>query len=52
MVSSSPKIENVTRRKKLSITIGARNYAYLRGMVKAGRAGSVGEAVDKAVEVA
>jgi hypothetical protein len=42
----------MTQRKKLSTTIGARNYAYLRGMVKAGRAGSVGEAVDKAVEVA
>ena len=41
----------MTQRKKLSTTIGARNYAYLRGMVKAGRAGSVGEAVDKAVEV-
>jgi hypothetical protein len=40
------------QRKKLSTTIGARNYAYLRGMVKAGRAGSVGEAVDKTVEVA
>ena len=42
----------MVQRKKLSTTIGARNYAYLRGMVKAGRAASVGEAVDKAVEVA
>ena len=37
---------------KLSTTIGANNYAYLRNMVKAGRAESVGEAVDKAVEMA
>ena len=42
----------MVQRKKLSTTIGARNYAYLRGMVKAGKAASVGEAVDKAVEVA
>jgi len=40
------------RRKKLSTTIGASNYAYLRNMVKAGRAESVGQAVDKAVEIA
>ena len=39
-------------RKKLSTTIGARNYAYLRNMVKAGKAESVGDAVDKAVQVA
>jgi len=39
-------------RKKLSTTIGANNYAYLHGMVKAGRAGSVGEAVDRTVEIA
>jgi hypothetical protein len=39
-------------RKKLSTTIGANNYAYLHKMVKAGRAESVGEAVDKAVEMA
>ena len=39
-------------RKKLSTTIGAGNYAYLHDMVKAGRAGSVGEAVDRTVEVA
>ena len=32
--------------------IGAGNYAYLDSMVKAGRACSVGEAVDKAVEIA
>jgi hypothetical protein len=40
------------RRKKLSTTIGARSYAYLQNMVKAGKAGSVGEAVDKAVGLA
>jgi hypothetical protein len=39
-------------RKKLSTTIGANNYAYLHSMVKAGRAGSVGEAVDRTVEIA
>ena len=40
------------QRKKLSTTIGAINYAYLHKMVKGGRAESVGEAVDQAVEVA
>jgi hypothetical protein len=40
------------QRKKLSTTIGATNYSYLHSVVKAGRAASVGEAVDKAVEVA
>jgi hypothetical protein len=40
------------QRKKLSTTIGSINYAYLHKMVKAGRAVSVGEAVDKAVEMA
>jgi hypothetical protein len=40
------------QRKKLSTTIGASNYAYLHNMVKAGRAESVGQAVDKAVEIA
>ena len=40
------------QRKKLSTTIGADNYAYLHHMVKAGRAESVGEAVDQAVELA
>jgi hypothetical protein len=39
-------------RKKLSTTIGARNFAYLYDMVKAGKAESVGEAVDKTVEIA
>ena len=39
-------------RKKLSTTINASNYAYLHNMVKAGRAESVGKAVDKAVEMA
>jgi hypothetical protein len=42
----------VPQRKKLSTTIGASNYAYLRNMVKAGRAESVGGAVDRAVELA
>jgi len=42
----------VLLRKKLSTTIGASNHAYLHKMVKAGRAASVGEAVDKAVEMA
>lgn len=40
------------QRKKLSTTIGASSYAYLHNMVKTGRAESVGEAVDKAVEIA
>jgi hypothetical protein len=42
----------VPQRKKLSTTVGASNYAYLHHMVKAGKAESVGEAVDKAVEMA
>jgi len=42
----------VPQRKKLSTTIGANSYAYLHNMVKAGKAESVGEAVDKAVEMA
>jgi hypothetical protein len=42
----------VLQRKKLSTTIGANNYAYLHKMVKAGKAESVGAAVDKAVELA
>ena len=50
--SLSPKIGDVSQRKKLSTTVGASNYAYLHNMVKAGRAESVGEAVDKAVEMA
>jgi len=48
----SPKIGDVLQRKKLSTTIGASSHAYLHNMVKAGRAESVGEAVDKAVEIA
>jgi hypothetical protein len=40
------------RRKKLSTTIGASSYTYLYNMVKAGKAESVGEAVDRAVELA
>jgi HEPN domain-containing protein len=39
------------QRKKLSTTVGARSYAYLHRMVEAGRAKSVGEAVDKAVDL-
>jgi hypothetical protein len=50
--SLSRKVEGVPHRKKLSITIGAKNYAYLHKMVKAGKAESVGEAVDIAVEIA
>ena len=48
----SPKIGDMLHRKKLSTTIGARNYAYLHKMVKAGKAESVGQAVDIAVEMA
>ena len=40
------------QRKKLSTTIGASSYAYLHNMVKAGKAESVGEAVDQAVKIA
>ena len=40
------------QRKKLSTTIGASNYAYLHSMIKAGKAESVADAVDKAVELA
>jgi len=43
---------DVPQRKKLSTTVGASSYAYLHDAVKAGRAESVGEAVDKAVEIA
>lgn len=43
---------DVLRRKKSSTTIGARSYAYLHSVVKTGRAESVGEAADKAVETA
>jgi hypothetical protein len=39
-------------RKKLSTTIDASNYSYLHKVVKAGKAESVGEAVDQAVELA
>ena len=45
-------MEDMLPRKKLSTTIGANNYAYLHRMVKAGKAQSVGESVDKAVEIA
>ncbi len=46
------KIGDMLQRKKLSTTIGASNYAYLHDMVKAGKAESMGEAVDKTVEMA
>ena len=49
---SSPKIEDMAQRKKLSTTIRPDSFAYLHGLVKAGKAASVGEAVDKAVEIA
>ena len=38
------------QRKKLSTTIGAENYVFLNRLVKTGKARSVGEAVDWAVE--
>jgi hypothetical protein len=47
----SPKIGDVLQRKKLSTTIASRNYIYLQQMVKGGKAESVGEAVDKAVDM-
>ena len=40
------------QRQKLSTTIDPDNYAYLRRLVKAGKAASIGEAVDSAVELA
>jgi len=42
----------MAQRKKLSTTIGPDSFAYLHRLVKAGKAASVGEAVDKAVEIA
>ncbi len=39
------------QRQKLSTTVGPDNYAYLRRLVKTGRAASIGEAVDRAVEL-
>jgi hypothetical protein len=42
------QIGDLLQRKKLSTTIGVRNYAYLHEMVKAARAESVGEAVEMA----
>ena len=48
----SPKIGDVLQRKKLSTTIASSSFGYLTTMVKSGRAESVGEAVDKAVELA
>jgi hypothetical protein len=39
-------------RKKLSTTIGPESFLYLHRLVKAGKAASVGEAVDKTVEIA
>ena len=37
---------------KLSTTIGPANFAYLHRLVKSGKAASIGEAVDKSVEIA
>lgn len=37
-------------RKKLSTTIGADNFSYLHRLVKTGRAQSVAQAVDLAIE--
>ena len=48
----SLKIGDVLQRKKLSTTIASSSFGYLNTMVKSGRAESVGEAVDKAVELA
>ncbi len=42
----------MTRRMKLSTTIGPVNFAYLHRLVKAGKAASVGEAVDQSIEIA
>jgi Arc/MetJ-type ribon-helix-helix transcriptional regulator len=42
----------MVQRRKLSTTIGASNYAYLQTMVKSGKAESVDDAVDRAVELA
>ena len=42
----------MTRRTKLSTTIGNENYAYLRRLVTSGKAANVGEAVDRAIELA
>jgi hypothetical protein len=39
-------------RKKLSTTVDPDSYAYLHKLVKSGKAESVGQAVDKAVEMA
>ena len=37
-------------RAKLSTTVAPETYRYLAGLVKSGRAGSLAEAVDEAVE--
>jgi hypothetical protein len=42
----------MAQRKKLSTTIGPESFTYLHRLVKAGKAASVGEAVDKTVEIA
>ncbi len=47
-----PRIWDMAHRKKLSTTIGPDSFAYLHRLVKAGKAASVGEAVDKTVEIA
>jgi hypothetical protein len=40
----------MSQRLKLSTTIGQKNFAYLTSLVKSGKAESVGQAVDLAVE--
>lgn len=45
-------MSEVQHRRRLSTTIGANSYAYLRSMVRTGKAESVGAAVDKTVEIA
>lgn len=42
----------MVNRKKLSTTVATQSYHYLQKMVKAGKAESVGGAVDRAVEIA
>lgn len=37
-------------RAKLSTTVAAENYRFLTGLVKTGKAGSLAEAVDEAIE--
>ena len=48
----SPRIGDMSQRRKLSTTIDPSNFAYLQSMVNEGKAESVGAAVDKAVALA